>query len=179
MKRTVFIVFSALVVSFIRIFCPSISEYMRFCWTLGSHERRVLCFEKGTLFPYCFIFPWKRPFWERLKGWETTSHNVLLGNIMAWSSSSTVAVTSARAFYLALLRINLIGVCWHRCFWSGLCHTSSLTPSSHLLLILQRPRTINLQWLRKNLLTENFSNRPVLPSTRLEHRRILDMYSSF
>jgi hypothetical protein len=36
---------------------------------LGSHDRRVFFFEKGTLFPYCFVFPWNRPSCDRLKGW--------------------------------------------------------------------------------------------------------------
>lgn len=38
-------------------------------WMLGSHDRRVFFFENGTLFPYCFVFPWNRPSWARLKGW--------------------------------------------------------------------------------------------------------------
>ena len=71
----------ALVVNLTRIRSPIISDCNRLCWTLGSQVRRVLCFENGTLFPYCFILPWNKPCWDRLNGWDTTSHNALLGNI--------------------------------------------------------------------------------------------------
>ena len=71
----------ALVVNLTRIKSPIISDCNRLCWTLGSQVRRVLCFENGTLFPYCFILPWNKPCWDRLKGWDITSHNALLGNI--------------------------------------------------------------------------------------------------
>jgi len=57
------------VVSFTRTVSPRASEKRRLDWTLGSHALRVFFFEKGTLFPYCFVFPWKRPSCDRLKGW--------------------------------------------------------------------------------------------------------------
>ena len=79
--QTFFIVLRALVVTFKRIFSPNILDSTRFCWTLGSQVRRVLCFEKGTLFPESFVLPWKRPSWERLKGLETISQSALLGNM--------------------------------------------------------------------------------------------------
>jgi hypothetical protein len=79
--RTFFIVLRAAVVTFKRIFSPDILDSTRFCWTLGSQVRRVLCFEKGTLFPDSFVLPWKRPYWEHLKGLEATSQNALLGNM--------------------------------------------------------------------------------------------------
>ena len=45
----------------------------------GSHDRRVLCFENGTLFPNCFILPWNSPNCARLKGPETAS--ISLGRV--------------------------------------------------------------------------------------------------
>jgi len=57
------------VVSFTRTFSPRASEKRRLVWMLGSHDRRVFFFENGTLFPYCLVFPWKRPSCDRLKGW--------------------------------------------------------------------------------------------------------------
>jgi hypothetical protein len=57
------------VVSFTRTFSPRASEKRRLFWMLGSHDRRVFFFENGTLFPYCLVFPWKRPSCDRLKGW--------------------------------------------------------------------------------------------------------------
>lgn len=81
-SRTFSIVRMALVVTFSLRLCPSASEKIRFRWIFGSHVRRVLCFENGTLLPYCFIFPWKRPYCERLNGWEMTSENqARLGNM--------------------------------------------------------------------------------------------------
>jgi len=55
--------------SFTRTFSPRASEKSRLVWMLGSHARRVFFFENGTLFPYCFVFPWNKPSCERLKGW--------------------------------------------------------------------------------------------------------------
>lgn len=55
--------------SFTRTFSPRASEKRRLVWMLGSHDRRVFFIEKGTLFPYCLVFPWKRPSCDRLKGW--------------------------------------------------------------------------------------------------------------
>ena len=60
---------------------PSISEGKRFCCTLGSHVRRVLWCEKGTLLPYCLVRPWKRPDCARLNGCETVSRTELVGRI--------------------------------------------------------------------------------------------------
>jgi len=62
-------VLRARVVSFTRTVSPRASEKRRLDWTLGSHALRVFFFEKGTLFPYCFVLPWKRPSCDRLKGW--------------------------------------------------------------------------------------------------------------
>ena len=87
MQLTFFIVFKALVVTLTRIFSPRISENSRLRCTFGSHVRRVLCFEKGTLFPYCFVLPWKRPSCERLNGCETTENTGKLENICSVRSS--------------------------------------------------------------------------------------------
>jgi hypothetical protein len=57
LKLTFLIVFKARVVSFNLTFSPKVSEWSRFCWTFGNHVRFVLCFENGTLFPDCRIFP--------------------------------------------------------------------------------------------------------------------------
>jgi len=67
--HTLRIVLRARVVSFTRTFSPRASEKRRLVWMLGSHDRRVFFFENGTLFPYCLVFPWKRPSCDRLKGW--------------------------------------------------------------------------------------------------------------
>lgn len=80
---TFLIVLKARVVSLTLTSSPRVSENKRLRWTLGSHVRLVLCFEKGTLFPYCLVFPWKRPNWERLKGCETTAENTgIVGNMV-------------------------------------------------------------------------------------------------
>ena len=68
-RRTLRIVLRARVESFTRTIWPRASEKSRLLWMLGSHDRRVFFFENGTLFPYCFVFPWNRPSWARLKGW--------------------------------------------------------------------------------------------------------------
>ena len=93
-SHTFLIVFNALVVNLTRINSPIISECNRLCWTFGIQVRRVLCFEKGTLFPYCFILPWNKPCWDCLKGWDTTSHNALLGNIGYGGNGKCVIVIS-------------------------------------------------------------------------------------
>ncbi len=81
-------------VSFIRKFCPRVSEKRRLLWTFGSHVRRVLCFELGTLFPYCFILPWNRPSCERLKGVLTTSQRGIEGNMTVADDQCAVSVHS-------------------------------------------------------------------------------------
>jgi hypothetical protein len=43
--------------------------------------RRVLCFECGTLFPYCLVLPWKRPSWERRKGVEILDSEASIGGV--------------------------------------------------------------------------------------------------
>lgn len=68
-RRTLRMVLRARVESFTRTISPRASEKRRLRWMLGSHERRVFFFENGTLFPYCFVFPWNRPSCDRLKGW--------------------------------------------------------------------------------------------------------------
>ena len=107
-SRTFFIVLRALVVTFKRIFSPNIWESTRFCWTLGSQERRVLCFEKGTLFPYSFVLPWKRPSWERLKGLETTSQRVLLGNMANAEQQLVKIVPRNKHLWLFASKANAI-----------------------------------------------------------------------
>lgn len=92
MQLTFFIVFKALVVTLTRIFSPRVSENSRLRCTFGSHVRRVLCFEKGTLFPYCFVLPWKRPSCERLNGCETTENTGKLENICSVRSSLKVTM---------------------------------------------------------------------------------------
>lgn len=67
-QRTLLIVLSARAVSFTRTFSPRAAEKRRLGWTLGSQVRRVFFLEKGTLLPYCFVLPWKRPSCARLKG---------------------------------------------------------------------------------------------------------------
>jgi hypothetical protein len=52
---------------------------------LGSHERRVLFFENGTLLPYCFVFPWNRPSCDRLNGWlRAAARDGKEGNMVAF-----------------------------------------------------------------------------------------------
>jgi hypothetical protein len=82
MQLTFLIVFRALVVSFNLTFSPNTSEWSRFCWTFGNHVRFVLCFENGTLFPDCRIFPWNRPSWERLKGVLRAVSNACVPNML-------------------------------------------------------------------------------------------------
>ena len=115
-SSTFLIVFKALVVSLTRIRSPIISEGNRLCWTLGSQVRRVLCFEKGTLFPYCFILPWNKPCWDRLKGWDTTSHNVLLGNI-GDGENSYQCICRQQTFCLCIFAINLYFLRWSPIPW--------------------------------------------------------------
>lgn len=64
------IVLSTRAVTVVLISLPMISEYSDLLCELGSHVRRVLCFEKGTLLPYNFVLPWNSPSAARLKGWE-------------------------------------------------------------------------------------------------------------
>lgn len=70
---TLLMVFSARVETFTCTNRCSASEKNRLLWILGSHDRRVLCMECGTLLPYCFILPWNRPSWDRLNGVLTIS----------------------------------------------------------------------------------------------------------
>lgn len=105
-SRTFLIVFKALVVNLTRIKSPIMSDCSRLCWILGSQVRRVLCFEKGTLFPYCFILPWNKPCWDRLKGWDTTSHNALLGNI-GDGGNGYQCVCRRQTLYLCVFAISL------------------------------------------------------------------------
>lgn len=83
-RLTFLIVLNARVVSLTRTSPPMVSDANRLRWTFGNHVRRVLCFEKGTLFPYCLVFPWNRPSWDRLNGCETTDaeNAVRVGNIV-------------------------------------------------------------------------------------------------
>ena len=69
--HTLLIVFKARVVSLTFINSFNVSENNRFDCTFGSHVLLDLCFENGTLFPYCFVFPWNKPSWDLLKGDET------------------------------------------------------------------------------------------------------------
>jgi hypothetical protein len=68
-RHTLRMVLRARVETFTRTFFRRASEKSRLDWMLGSHARRVFFFENGTLFPYCFVFPWNKPSCERLKGW--------------------------------------------------------------------------------------------------------------
>ena len=61
----------------------------------GNQVLRVFFFEKGTLLPYSFVFPWKRPSWDRLKGRDTASKSLgILGNIAAGSRVGKRATTA-------------------------------------------------------------------------------------
>lgn len=116
-------------VTFKRIFSPNIWESTRFCWTLGSQERRVLCFEKGTLFPDSFVLPWKRPSWERLKGLETTSQRALLGNM---ANAETTAVCQNCAKEQSFVSVCIKGLC--HLFWAGRPNSESLFSSGFCTL---------------------------------------------
>lgn len=96
--RTLLIVRNAFVVNLTLINSCKTSEKSRLEWTFGSQVRRVLCFEKGTLFPYCFILPWKRPSWERLNGALTISNRGKEGNmaVCAWAYGSARWWTPAK-----------------------------------------------------------------------------------
>ena len=101
--RTLRIVFSARVVTLISTFRPKASDARRLFCTLGSQLRRVFFFEKGTLFPYCFSFPWKRPSDERLKGVEMLARDAKTteeGNmVVGLQLDSVVAGTGPLTYY--------------------------------------------------------------------------------
>lgn len=126
--------------TFKRIFSPNISESTRFCWTLGSQERRVLCFEKGTLFPDSFVLPWKRPSWERLKGLETTSQRALLGNMANTEHSSCSYVNFVKIVrrnkYLWLLASKANAMCAHSGLQTIVLFGNTVYSSQSLLIRL-------------------------------------------
>jgi hypothetical protein len=83
-RRTLRMVLRARVDAFTRTISPRASEKRRLLWMLGSQDRRVLFLENGTLFPYCFVFPWNRPSCDRLNGWlSEAARDGREGNIFA------------------------------------------------------------------------------------------------
>jgi hypothetical protein len=64
--------------------------------------RRVLCFECGTLFPYCLVLPWKRPSWERRKGVEILESEARIGGVENMVEGAGPAVKKSARLGLSL-----------------------------------------------------------------------------